>query len=403
MLTSNRYRKIKYRKNISIYVHWPYCASICPYCDFNKYLSRDVDDQKMQSCLITELETGFHTMITPSNSKLVSSIFFGGGTPSLAEPSTIAAIISWVRDNCQISESIEITMETNPSMIESGKLKLFKEAGVNRISLGVQALDDDDLRYLGRKHIKKEAIYAIETAKSIFESVSIDLMYGRHKGQTAVNWRRELAYALSFNLDHISLYNLTIEQGTPFFRSHKSNNLFLPDDDVVSDMYDICIEESESAGLFQYEVSNFSKPGNRSIHNMNYWNNGDYFGIGPGAASRITNKENKIVAISMLKNPNKWMNTVKEKGMGVADYELLSTQSQVMESIMFGLRSVDGISSEAFKNISDGKHFTEVLRIVSLRKYVKEGYLETDQNYSYLRASQKGLKILDSIISEVVE
>ncbi len=267
------------------YVHWPFCASKCPYCDFNSHVSAEIDESRWVRAYLREIDR--YAAEVPE--RVLTSIFFGGGgTPSLMAPDTVSAILERIRAHWPVANDLEVTLEANPGSVEAGRFRGYADAGVNRVSVGVQALNDADLRRLGRLHTVEEALAALEIARNTFERVSFDLIYAR-QGQTLEEWRAELSGALEFAADHLSLYQLSIEPGTAFGDRYDAGKLRgLPDEDLSAEMYLLTQEMCETAGFHAYEVSNHAKPGAESRHNQIYWRYGDYAGIGPGAHSRLT-------------------------------------------------------------------------------------------------------------------
>ena len=320
-----------------LYVHWPFCAAKCPYCDFNSHVSAAVDHAAWRSALVAEIARV--AALTPGCR--LDSIFFGGGTPSLMQPATVAAIIDAATGAWRPATDIEITLEANPTSVEATRFRGFAAAGVNRVSLGVQALDDDALRRLGRMHDVAEAMAALEVARQHFPRTSFDLIYAR-QDQSLQQWQAELAQALSFGPDHLSLYQLTVEQGTPFARRLAQGGLRgLPDEDLGADLYEATQQHCEAAGLPTYEVSNHARPGGESRHNMIYWRQGDWAAIGPGAHGRLTldGARHATVAEPM---PDRWLARVAD-GHGDITDEVLSVADRDIELLMMGLRLSEGV------------------------------------------------------------
>ena len=322
-----------------LYLHWPFCQSKCPYCDFNSHVAAAIDQRRWAAAYVAEI--GRIGALTEG--RLLRSVYFGGGTPSLMAPETVAAVMDAVRATWPVANDWEVTLEANPTSVEAGRFAAYREAGVNRLSLGVQALNDDDLRRLGRRHTAAEAVRAFEIARAEFGRVSFDLIYAR-QDQGLAAWRAELDRALGLAIDHLSLYQLTIEPGTAFGARHAAGGLAgLPDEDLAADLYDATLEACAAAGLDAYEVSNFARPGSESRHNMLYWNGGDYAGIGPGAHGRLTLAEVRQATVSPS-SPSVWLAAV-EDGRGTATaWEALAGQEQAEEYLMMGLRVRQGIS-----------------------------------------------------------
>ena len=288
-------------ESLALYVHWPFCLSKCPYCDFNSHVRERVDHGRWRDALLRELrrEAG------RAGRRRLQSIFFGGGTPSLMEPDTVAALVADARALFDASAELEVTLEANPTSVERGRLAAFREAGVNRLSLGVQSLDEEALRFLGRRHDAAEAVAALEAARALFPRLSFDLIYAR-PGQAEAAWRAELRRALALAADHLSLYQLTIEPGTRFATEHARGAFALPADDDAARLYAATAEEAERFGLLPYEVSNYARPGAESRHNLQYWRYGDYLGIGPGAHQRLS-LGGALLAARRHRAPEAWL------------------------------------------------------------------------------------------------
>ena len=320
-----------------LYIHWPFCEAKCPYCDFNSHVSRRIDQSQWGKAYLRELDR----VGALTQGRVLDSVYFGGGTPSLMAPETVRAILDHVQRTWPMRNDPEITLEANPSSVEVGRFRAFSEAGVNRVSLGVQALNDTDLKRLGRLHTVQEARQAFDIARNQFDRVSFDLIYAR-QDQSLTAWSQELTEALSLAVDHLSMYQLTIEQGTAFGDRYSRGRLTgLPDDDVSADMYEVTQEVCEKAGLPAYEVSNHARPGSESRHNMIYWQYGDYIGIGPGAHGRLT-LDGTPFATEAWKAPNVWLDRVND---GTADrlFQPISHSDALGEFIMMGLRTSEGL------------------------------------------------------------
>ncbi|MCV2879031.1 radical SAM family heme chaperone HemW [Sedimentimonas flavescens] len=330
-----------------LYLHWPFCASKCPYCDFNSHVAAEIDQNRWNRAFLAEIErVGAQT-----GDRVLNSVFFGGGTPSLMEPQLVSDILDKVRATWRLANDVEITLEANPTSIESGRFSAYAEAGVNRVSMGMQALNDGDLRRLGRMHSVAEGRAAFDIARKHFDRVSFDLIYAR-QNQDLTAWEAELREALAMAVDHFSIYQLTIEDGTAFGLRHAAGKLRgLPDDDKAADMYlrtqDIC----EAAGLPAYEVSNHARPGAESRHNLIYWRYGDYVGIGPGAHGRLTLNGQRH-ATDTEKMPARWLSLVEERGSGEILREALPLDEQAIEFLLFGLRLAEGIDPARYRALS---------------------------------------------------
>lgn len=319
-----------------IYVHWPYCASKCPYCDFNSHVARSIDPGRWLTAYRAELEC----FASETAGRVVETVFFGGGTPSLMEPGIVAEVLASVQRLWRVANDWEVTLEANPGSVDSGRFAAFRAAGVNRVSLGVQSLDDDALRRLGRLHSAAEARAAFDIARNLFARVSFDLIYAR-QDQDLQAWRAELREATAMAVDHLSLYQLTIEDGTPFAALHRAGRLQgLPHEDLAVDMYSLTQEICEAAGLPAYEVSNHARPGAESRHNMLYWTGGDFLGIGPGAHGRLT-QDGQRWATEALRDPAAWLRAA-ESGE-TTRRSALSPREQALEYLLMGLRVTAGI------------------------------------------------------------
>ena len=373
---------------LALYIHWPFCVTKCPYCDFNSHVRATVDDAEWCAVLLAELR--FEAEKLPDHR--LSSIFFGGGTPSLMPPATVAALISAAMTHWQPLENLEITLEANPSSVESARFSGFAAAGINRLSLGLQALDDADLRVLGRPHDLAQGLSALETAQKHFDRVSFDLIYDR-PGMTTASWEAELTRALSFGTDHLSLYQLTLEPGTRFTALHKQGKLTLPDADTSADLFEMTRGKTEKAGIPAYEVSNHARPGSESRHNIAYWTYGDYVGIGPGAHGRRVG-----VATERLKKPESWLASVTAKGHGMASEALLSPDDRATEALVMGLRLAAGIDAATFA-VRTGLTLDAILRPDRVALYAAQGLLEHDANG--LRLTPAGQPFVDAVLREI--
>ncbi|ACB96955.1 radical SAM family heme chaperone HemW [Beijerinckia indica] len=373
-----------------IYLHWPFCLSKCPYCDFNSHVRAEpIDEPRFLSGLKREL--AHRASLTPG--RQVSSIFFGGGTPSLMQGSTVAALIDAIAGHWPLAPQVEITLEANPTSVEAERFAAYRAAGVNRVSLGVQALDDAALQSLGRKHSAAEALRAVKTAASLFERYSFDLIYGR-PGQTLADWRRELGDALHYARDHLSLYQLTIEPETPFAQLAASGRFTLPEADLGRDLWDLTQEVMNKAGLPAYEVSNHARPGAESRHNLLYWRYGEYAGVGPGAHGRLLTPHGRR-AQATLRQPDLWLKTVEERGEGLTEDMPLTREEQADEFLLMGLRLTEGIAPENFRAVA-GRDF-DPRRLQTL---LSEGMLEYTP-HGRVRVSAEGFPVLDAVIADL--
>ncbi|MCJ8140803.1 radical SAM family heme chaperone HemW [Falsirhodobacter halotolerans] len=329
-----------------LYLHWPFCQSKCPYCDFNSHVATRIDQKRWQAAYLAEIDrVGRET-----SGRVLNTVFFGGGTPSLMEPEVVDAILSRIRATWPNANDIEITLEANPGSVEAGRFRAFAEAGVNRVSMGVQALNDTDLRRLGRLHTVAEARAAFDVARTHFARVSFDLIYAR-QDQTLEAWRAELTEALTMAVDHLSMYQLTIEDGTAFGDRFARGGLKgLPSDDLGADMYDLTQDICEAHGLPAYEVSNHARPGAESRHNRIYWQGGDYAGIGPGAHGRLTLDGVRWATVAP-RAPGAWL-AAAEAGRGEDPREAVTRQEQADEYLMMGLRLRDGLDLDRLRALS---------------------------------------------------
>lgn len=326
-----------------LYVHWPFCQSKCPYCDFNSHVVANIDQERWLQAYLREIRR----LGEETEGRVLQSIFFGGGTPSLMPAKTVEAIILRAADIWRFANDIEITLEANPTSAEATRFKEFRSAGVNRLSIGVQALNDPDLRRLGRMHSAKEALIAIDLAQTNYTRVSFDLIYAR-QDQSISSWEGELSQALALGTEHLSLYQLTIEPETVFGERFQRGQLKgLPIDDLAADMYLATQALCDAAQMTAYEVSNHAQAGAESRHNMIYWRCGDYIGVGPGAHGRLTDRYGSRFATEAPKSPGEWLNQIETAGYGeVMPREQLSKYDQARESVIMGLRLTEGIEIE---------------------------------------------------------
>lgn len=372
-----------------LYVHWPFCQAKCPYCDFNSHVAREIDQTAWTRAYLEEISRVAEQL----PGRVLNSVFFGGGTPSLMHPDTVAAVIEAARAGWAFANDIEITLEANPGSVESGRFAGYRDAGVNRVSMGIQALNDADLRRLGRVHSVDEALAAFDIARTSFDRVSFDLIYAR-QDQTPAAWRTELQQALSLAIDHLSLYQLTIEPGTAFGDRYDAGKLRgLPQDDDATRMYFETQEICANHGLPGYEVSNHARPGAESRHNLIYWRYGDYVGIGPGAHGRIT-LDGQRYATEAPRNPSSWLKAVAS-GSGTEQHTPLSTAEQGEEYIMMGLRLDDPLYLDRFENLTG-----QALPSVKLDYLQDLGMVELDG--SQLHVTSQGRPVLNAIIRELL-
>ncbi|MGA8968563.1 MAG: radical SAM family heme chaperone HemW, partial [Pseudolabrys sp.] len=331
----------------AVYVHWPFCLSKCPYCDFNSHVRHGgIDEARFVRAYQTEIAATAERV----PGRTVSSIFFGGGTPSLMQPSSVQAILNCIGKHWTIAPGVEVTLEANPTSVEATRFRGFHAAGVNRVSLGVQALDDAALKELGRLHSAQEAVDAVAVARSIFERYSFDLIYARPR-QTLEAWAAELRRAIAEAAEHLSLYQLTIEPDTPFFGLHKAGKLPVPDEDLARDLYDLTQAVCSNAGLPAYEISNHARPGAECRHNLVYWRGHDYAGVGPGAHGRLT-IDGRRTATATEKRPEAWLMRVEEGGTGLTVDEKLTSGEAADEYLLMGLRLAEGIDPARYSALS---------------------------------------------------
>ena len=382
--------KIGSGPGFGVYVHWPFCLSKCPYCDFNSHVrAKPVDDARFVEAYRAEL--AHRAGLTQG--RIVSSIFFGGGTPSLMKPATVAAILDAIAGFWPVAPKVEVTLEANPTSVEAERFRGFKEAGVNRVSLGVQALNDADLKALGRNHTAIEALRAVDLAASIFDRYSFDLIYAR-PGQTVEGWRQELEAAIARARDHLSLYQLTIEYGTMFERLRDAGKLILPDNDLARALWDVTQEITAKAGLPAYEISNHARPGGESLHNLIYWRYGEYIGVGPGAHGRILSAKGRR-AHATESHPEMWLTVVESEGHALVEDEVLSSEEQADEFLLMGLRLSEGIEPAEFEAMS-GRDL-DPGRVASL---IADGMVEYTPR-GRIRVSAEGFPVLDAVVADL--
>ncbi len=374
-----------------VYIHWPFCLAKCPYCDFNSHVSREVDHTQWRAALLTELRH----VASLTGPRKVDTVFFGGGTPSLMAPETVAALIDEINRLWRLNPGAEITLEANPTSVEAGKFSDFARAGVNRISMGIQALNDTDLKALGRMHSVSEALKAFDIAKENFSRVSFDLIYAR-QNQTADSWFAELRQALDLAVDHLSLYQLTIEPGTRFGELYNMGKLrHLPPSDEAADMYlgtqEICAE----FGLNAYETSNYARFGAESRHNLIYWRYGDYAGIGPGAHGRLT-LDGQRTALHTHLSPQKWLESVATDGHGMLPPEVLRADDQAIEYLMMSMRLTEGSDLRRYAALS-GREISPA-RIKGLEEL---GMVRLENGI--LKATKNGRPVLNAILADLLQ
>ena len=373
-----------------VYLHWPFCAAKCPYCDFNSHVRhKPVDQNRFVDAFRHEI--AYTAGMT--GPKTVTSIFIGGGTPSLMDPSTVGAILDTVARNWHVPDGIEITLEANPSSVEATRFRGYRDAGVNRVSMGVQALNNADLKVLGRLHDVEDALKAIRLARETFPRLSFDLIYAR-PNQTVAAWEAELKQAIGYAVDHLSLYQLTIEEGTPFYALHKAGKLIVPDGDLSAELYEATQAITGEAGMPAYEVSNHARPGAESRHNLTYWRYGDYAGIGAGAHGRLTLNGTRI-ATATERMPERWLEMVEARGAAHVEIEELEPEEQADELLLMGLRLTEGIEVSRWQALS-GRPFDSARE----RDLIANGFLERLGN-DRIRCTPAGMLILDAVVADL--
>ncbi|MDQ2079292.1 radical SAM family heme chaperone HemW [Xanthobacteraceae bacterium Astr-EGSB] len=373
-----------------VYIHWPFCLSKCPYCDFNSHVRRGgIDEERFAAAVAAEIAATAARI----PGRTVDTIFFGGGTPSLMKPQTVGAILDAIGRHWTIAPAAEINLEANPTSVEATRFAGYRAAGVNRVSLGVQALDDPALKNLGRTHTADEALAAIAIARKNFERYSFDLIYAR-PGQTVAAWRAELARAIAEAAEHLSLYQLTIEPETPFYALHEAGKLVIPDDDAGRALFDATQEECARAGLPAYEVSNHARTGAECRHNLVYWRYGEYAGIGPGAHGRLLIDRVRH-ATATEKNPEQWLARVETHGHGLVVDDALTRDEQADEFLLMGLRLTEGIDPARFQALSgrplDPGRVADLLGV---------GFVEKTRD-KHLRVTPAGFPILDAVVADL--
>jgi oxygen-independent coproporphyrinogen-3 oxidase len=379
-------------RGFGLYVHWPFCVSKCPYCDFNSHVRAQVDEEGWRAALLREL--AFFAQQVPD--KTVTSIFFGGGTPSLMAAQTTAAVINHVAQQFRLAADAEITLEANPNSAERARFADFRAAGINRVSIGVQALDDAALKMLGRAHGQREARAAIDAA-AVFPRYSFDLIYAR-PGQSVAAWKAELSEALQLAGDHLSVYQLTIEPGTAFHALHARGDLKTPDEETGAALYDTTQELLDAAGLPAYEISNHARTGGESRHNLVYWRYEDYVGVGPGAHGRLTLDGIKT-AFRQEKAPETWIAKVREQGHGTAERLAIGAGEAATEALLMGLRLAEGLDAGRFAR-ETGRVLDDILDRARLRRLIAGGFIEPTG--TGLRVTAAGRKVLNAVLGALL-
>jgi putative oxygen-independent coproporphyrinogen III oxidase len=373
-----------------VYVHWPFCLSKCPYCDFNSHVRHAaVDEERFARAFAREIET----TAARTGERTVTSIFLGGGTPSLMQPHTVGAVLDAIGKHWRIANNVEVTLEANPTSVEASRFRGYRAAGVNRVSLGVQALDDASLKALGRLHTAREALEAVAIARTAFDRYSFDLIYAR-PDQTPQMWADELKLAISEAAEHLSLYQLTIEEGTPFFGLHAAGKLKTPDEALARALYDVTQEVCGAQGLPAYEISNHARIGAECRHNLVYWRGDEYAGIGPGAHGRL-DVDGARYATATEKRPEAWLMRVEARGHGVVSDERLNSEERADEFLLMGLRLAEGIDPGRYAALSG--RALDPNRIAILRD---EGAITVEAD-GRLRVTKDGFPVLDAVVADL--
>ena len=373
-----------------VYVHWPFCAAKCPYCDFNSHVRTAIDEDGWVDGILAELDW---IAAHQAQRSVVETIFFGGGTPSLMQGRSTGRILDKIAALWPMANDAEITLEANPASADAGRFADYRSAGVNRVSLGVQALNDADLKKLGRLHDVAEAKRALKLAMAIFDRVSLDLIYAR-PDQSDAQWRDELKEALSFGTDHLSLYQLTIEPETPYALLHKNGQLQIPGEDLAAELFETTQELTEAAGIPAYEISNHARPGQESRHNLIYWRYGDYAGVGPGAHGRLT-LNGKRTATATIRLPERWRDTVGRTGHGFAEMTPVTNDEAAREHLLMNLRLAEGLDLVAYE-----ARWNTKLDPAKTMALVEQGLLSHQNNR--LTATPAGRLLLNRVIEELL-
>lgn len=378
----------------AVYIHWPFCESKCPYCDFNSHVRDGVDHGRWREALCREIRWWGGRAARGD----VSSVFFGGGTPSLMEPETVEAVLQTIDDNFGLGADCEITLEANPSSVEADRFLAFRTAGINRLSLGVQSFEDETLRFLGRAHDAGQARSAIETARRTFDRFSFDLIYALPDQAEAV-WRETLSRAIDLSDGHLSLYQLTIEPNTGFAGAVRRGAWAPMDDDGAADFYDITQQVCEDAGLPAYETSNHAAPGQESRHNLTYWRYGSWIGVGPGAHGRPLQKDGGRRATSNWKKPERWLESVEQADCGLEEFRALDKPEQAEEAFLMGLRLSEGISADAFA-VATGVNIEQIVDSTALAHLQETGLVSVSGGG--IRVEPSGRLLLNSITRDLL-
>ena len=383
-----------------VYVHWPFCAAKCPYCDFNSHVAKQtIDEARFWGAYKSEILYWADQLEQSNNKREITSIFFGGGTPSLMSPNLVERLLDELETQFGFTNNIEISLEANPQSVDATNFKALRQAGVNRLSIGVQSFNDADLKALGRLHDVSEAKKAIEIAQNHFDRFSFDMIYGR-PGQTLKDWEAELKEAISFGTTHLSLYQLTIEPNTPYKKLYDAGKLIMPGEELTSEFYELTQDICNANGLPQYEVSNHAVRGEEARHNLLYWRYGDFLGIGAGAHGRLSLGKKRI-ATSTVKIPTNWLKTVEEEGVGIAEKEDISKETQAIEMILMGMRLKSGISAHELLERTGHRISQEALEKLQADELLEKTV--SGQNTLQLIPTAKGTQLLNYMCSQLVE
>lgn len=384
-------------KNLSIYVHWPWCKSKCPYCDFNSHSFKTYDEDEYIDCVLAELDSVYANLKDAKNYE-VSSIYFGGGTPSLMQAASVGKVIDKIKSLFILADGVEISSECNPTSAEAEKMQEFAAFGVNRVSIGVQSLRNDLLKFLGREHDCSEAMQAIKYAFGAVKNVNFDLIYGL-PDQKLEDWQSDLEYAIKVGTPHISCYQLTIEKNTAFYNLYKNKQLIMPSVDTQAEFFDYTRKFLIEHGYENYEVSNFAKPGFDCKHNVNIWQYNNYIGVGAGAHGRYMNKHGDYIATQNIKAPSQYVKAIKEKGLAYSKTEMLGNNEIAFEMLLLGLRLKQGVNIQDFENLT-GQKLEEFVNNSKLDLFLKQGLLLKEN--SYLKLTEKSYHLLNQIIEELL-
>lgn len=378
---------------LAVYLHWPYCLAKCPYCDFNSHLAESIDQARWCRAYLAEIR--HYADLLPG--RRLATVYFGGGTPSLMQAETVAAVLEAIHAAWPPADDLEVTLEANPTSIEAGRFRAFRDAGVDRVSVGVQALDDAALAFLGRGHTAAEALAALELAGAVFPRWSFDLIYAR-PGQTAAAWMAELRQALALDPGHLSLYQLGIEPGTPFHARQRQGGLDLPDDETQAALFELTQARTAAAGLPAYEISNHARAGEQSRHNLIYWRGGAYVGIGPGAHGRL-DLDGRRHATVAHRRPERWLAAVAENGHGIASRQETAPEEASRELLLMGLRLTEGVSLHRFAGPALAP-LDAVIDVEACRRLEAAGFLETVSGR--LRVTDQGRLLLNTILRQLL-